>query len=223
MKNKILLVGGFNKTNALANSLISKGYSVTIINENYMNCMKLAENNNLKVIHGDGTKPYVLQDAEAYDNQIAIALTQYDEQNLVICQLCKKKFGIKKTVALVNDPKKTEFFYKMGIDSVVCAINTITGIIEQQAFINEIDTVLPLTQENISISEVSILASSPSVNKKIWEIDLPKEVIIGCILRGENSMIPKGDTKLLAGDIIIIISSKKNQSLAIKELSLIHI
>lgn len=96
MKNKILLVGGFNKTNALANSLISKGYSVTIINENYMNCMKLAENNNLKVIHGDGTKPYVLQDAEAYDNQIAIALTQYDEQNLVICQLCKKKFGIKK-------------------------------------------------------------------------------------------------------------------------------
>lgn len=217
MKNKILLVGGFNKTNALANSLISKGYSVTIINENYMNCMKLAENNNLKVIHGDGTKPYVLQDAEAYDNQIAIALTQYDEQNLVICQLCKKKFGIKKTVALVNDPKKTEFFYKMGIDSVVCAINTITGIIEQQAFINEIDTVLPLTQENISISEVSILASSPSVNKKIWEIDLPKEVIIGCILRGENSMIPKGDTKLLAGDIIIIISSKKNQSLAIKE------
>ncbi|WP_298127217.1 TrkA C-terminal domain-containing protein [uncultured Clostridium sp.] len=107
----------------------------------------------------------------------------------------------------------------MGIDSVVCAINTITGIIEQQAFINEIDTVLPLTQENISISEVSILASSPSVNKKIWEIDLPKEVIIGCILRGENSMIPKGDTKLLAGDIIIIISSKKNQSLAIKELT----
>ena len=219
MKNKILLVGGFNKTNALANSLISKGYSVTIINENYMNCMKLAENNNLKVIHGDGTKPYVLQDAEAYDNQIAIALTQYDEQNLVICQLCKKKFGIKKTVALVNNPKKTEFFYKMGIDSVVCAINTITGIIEQQAFINEIDTVLPLTQENIGISEVSILASSPSVNKKIWEIDLPKEVIIGCILRGENSMIPKGDTKLLAGDIIIIISSKKNQSLAIKELT----
>lgn len=219
MKNKILLVGGFNKTSALANSLISKGYLVTIINENYMNCMKLAENNQLKVIHGDGTKPYVLEDAEAYDNQIAIALTQYDEQNLVICQLCKKKFGIRKTVALVNDPKKTSFFYKMGIDSVVCALNTITGIIEQQAFIDKIATILPLTQGNISIVEVPILQSAPSVGKKIWEIDLPKEVIIGCILRGENSMVPRGDTELLAGDILIIISSKENQILAIKELT----
>lgn len=219
MKNNILLIGGFHKTNALANSLISKGYSVTIINDNYKNCMQLAENNKLRVIHGDGTKPYVLEDAEAYDNEIAIALTQYDEQNLVICQLCKKKFGIRKTVSLVNDPKKTNFFYKMGIDSVVCAISTITGIIEQQAFIDEIATVLPLTQGNISIAEVPILQSAPSVGKKIWEINLPKEVIIGCILRGENSMIPRGDTELLAGDILVLISSKRNQISAIKELT----
>ncbi|OYP07085.1 trk system potassium uptake protein TrkA [Lachnotalea glycerini] len=219
MKNKVLLVGGFHKATALANSLIHRGYLVTIINENYSDCMSLAENNKLKVIHGDGSKPYVLDDAEAYDNEIAIALTQHDEDNLVICQLCKKKFGIKKTVSLVNDPKKTDFFHNMGIDSVVCAINTITGIIEQQAFMDEMATVLPIGQGNLSIAEVPISQSAPSVDKKIWEIDLPKEVIIGCILRGENSMVPRGDTRLLAGDILVLISSKENQISAIRELT----
>ncbi|MDD3415530.1 MAG: NAD-binding protein [Lachnospiraceae bacterium] len=219
MKNKVLLVGGFHKATALANSLISRGYSVTIINENHMDCMSIAENSQIKVIHGDGSKPYVLEDAEAYENDIAIALTQQDEENLVICQLCKKKFGVGKTVSLVNDPKKTEFFYKMGIDSVVCAINTITGIIEQHAFLDEIATVLPIGQGNISIAEIPIPQSSPSVGKKIWEINLPKEVIIGCVLRGENTMVPRGDTRLLAGDVLVLISSKENQISAIKELT----
>jgi trk system potassium uptake protein TrkA len=220
MKNKVLLIGGFHKATALANSLICRGYSVTIINEDYKDCISLAENSELKVIHGDGSKPYVLEDAEAYEHDIAIALTQYDEENLVICQLCKKKFGVRKTVSLVNDPRKTELFHKMGIDSVVCAINTITGIIEQQAFLDEIATVLPIGGKgNISIAEVPIPQSAPSVGKKIWEINMPKEVIIGCILRGENSMVPRGDTRLLAGDILVLISSKENQISAIKELT----
>lgn len=219
MKNNVLLVGGFHEATSLANSLINRGYSVTIINENYSDCMSLAENNQLKVIHGDGSKPYVLDDAEAYVNQIAIALTQHDEDNLVICQLCKKKFNIKKTVSLVNDPQKADFFHKMGIDSVVCAINTITGIIEQLAFMDEMTTVLPIGQGNISIVEVTISQSAPSVGKKIWEIDLPEEVIIGCILRGESSMVPRGDTRLLTGDILVLISSKENQIPAIRELT----
>jgi trk system potassium uptake protein TrkA len=165
------------------------------------------------------TRTLVLEDAEANENEIAIALTQHDEENLVICQLCKKKFGIGKTVSLVNDPKKTDFFYKMGIDSVVCAINTITGIIEQHAFLEEIATVLPIGKGNISIAEIPIPQSAPSVGKKIWEINLPKEVIIGCVLRGENTMVPRGDTRLLAGDILVLISSKENQISAIKELT----
>lgn len=219
MKNKVLLIGGFHKATALANSLSNKGYAVTIINENYVDCVSLAENHEIKVIYGDGSKPYVLEDADAYENEIAIALTQHDEENLVICQLCKKKFGIGKTVALVNDPKKTDFFHRVGIDSVVCSISTITGIIEQQAFMEKIATVLPLGQGNISVVQVPITQSAPSIGKKIWEIDLPKEVIIGCILRGENSMIPRGDTRLLAGDVLVLISSKEKQISAIHELT----
>jgi trk system potassium uptake protein len=63
---------------------------------------------------------------------------------LIICELCKKKYNVKKTVALVNDPKKTDFFHQMGIDSVVCAVNAITNIIEQQVFLDGIASLIPI-------------------------------------------------------------------------------
>ena len=219
MKKRVLLIGSFNKARSLAGSLIKKGYHVTAINNNYQNCLILAEIDSLTVINGDGTKPFVLDEANAQNTDIAIALSQKDDDNLVICELCKKKFNVKKTVAIINDPKKSEFFYKMGIDSVVCSTSAITGIIEQQTFMDEIAISIPIGEGRISIAEVPITQTSPAVGKKLWEINLPKEVIVGCILRHEHNMIPRGDTRILAGDMLVLISSDKQETIAIKELT----
>jgi trk system potassium uptake protein TrkA len=219
MKTKVLLVGGRSKAKALATSLIKKGYQVTVINDTYEDCMKLAEIDGLTVINGDGTRPFVLEDASAGDADIAIALTSKDEANLVICELCKKRFHVKKTVALLTDPRKTDFFYKMGIDSVVCAITAITGIIEHQAFMGKIATLVPIGEGRVSIAEVPISGAAPAAGKKLWEINLPKQVVIGCILRGDTTMVPRGDTRILAGDMLVLISSYKQEIAAIKELT----
>ncbi|MDR3263966.1 MAG: NAD-binding protein [Clostridiales bacterium] len=216
---RALLIGSFNKARSLAVSLIKKGYAVTAINNNYRDCLILAEIDSLNVINGDGSIPFVLEEANATEADIAVALTQRDDDNLLICELCKKKFRVKKTVALVNDPKKTEFFYKMGIDSVVCAVNAITNIIEQQAFLDGIAALIPIGEARVSIAEVPITESAPVAGKRLKEINLPKEVIIGCILRGEKSMIPRGDTRILAGDMLVLISSDKQEMAAIKELT----
>ena len=219
MKKTVLLIGGRSKAKSLAISLLNKGYRVTVINDTYEDCLKLAEIDKLTVINGDGTKPFVLEDASAADADIAIAMASKDEDNLVICELCKKRFHVKKTVALVSDPKKTDFFYKMGIDSVVCAITAITNIIEQQAFMDEITNLVPIGEGRVSIAEVPIPGMAPVVGKKLWEINLPKEVIIGCILRGDTTVVPRGDTRVLAGDMLILISSGKQELAAIKELT----
>lgn len=219
MKNTAVIVGGFNKARSLAYSLIKKKYHVVAVNNNKENCEILAQIDHLTVIYGDGTKPYVLEDAEVTDADLVIALTPNDEENLVICELSKVRFHGKRTVSLVNDAKKTDFFYRMGIDSVVCAVNAITNIIEQQTFLDGIATILPSGESRISIAEVPIPENAPSVGKKLFEINLPDEVIIGCILRGERSMIPKGDTQLLKGDMLILISSDQKEMQAIKELT----
>lgn len=219
MKTRIFLIGGFQKTKFLAKSLLKKGYHVTAINKDTEKCVAMAEIENLTVFNGDGTKTFVLEDADAYNADIAIALTEYDADNLVICELCKKKFHIKKTVALISDPKKTEFFYRMGIDSVVCAITAVANIIEQQTFLDEMATLVPIGEGRVSIAQIPIAATAPAVGKKLWEINLPKGVIVGCVLRGEQSIVPQGDTRILTGDVLVLISSNKQQMAAIKELT----
>lgn len=208
----VLLIGGRSKAKALAISLLKQGYRVTIINSNYEDCMKLAEINGLNVIHGDGTKPYILDEAGAQNCDIAIALTSKDADNLVACQLCKRQFNVKKTVSLVGDPNKTAFFYQMGVDSVVCAVSALTGIIQQQAFIEEMSNIIPVGEGRVQIVETRILGESPIAGKKLWEITLPKDCIVGCILRGDSFLIPRGDTRILAGDTLVVITSN-NQNL----------
>lgn len=211
-KEKVLLIGGRSKAKAMAISLLKQGYKVTVINSNHDDCIKLAEIKDLNVILGDGTKPYILDEAGASDCDIAIALTSKDADNLVACQLCKKHFNVKKTVSLVIDPNKTAFFYQMGVDSVVCAVSALTGIIQQQAFIDEMSNIIPVGEGRVQIVEVRIFGESPIADKKLWEVSLPKECIVGCVLRGDSYLIPRGDTRILAGDTLVVITGS-NQDL----------
>jgi len=106
MKKSIVIIGGRKKAKILAKSILQKRYEVTVINESYEDCLSLSEVDGISVVQGDGTKPYVLEDANIRNADIAIAMTSNDEDNLMICQLCKALFSIRKTVAVVSDPKK---------------------------------------------------------------------------------------------------------------------
>ena len=219
MKKKVLLIGGLTKAKSLALSLLKKGYQVTVVNKSYEDAMMLAEIKGITVINGDGTKPYILDEAGAADCDISIALTSKDEDNLVASELCKNKFHIPKTVSLVADPKKTDFFRQTGVDSVVCAISAVTSIIEQQAFIDEMANIIPIGEGRVQIVEVPIPGESPTAGKKLWEITLPKEVIIGCILRGDTTLIPRGDTRIMGGDTLLMISGSGQEMAAINALT----
>ena len=218
-KKSILIVGGFHEARSLAHSLLEKDYRVTVVNKNYEDCEKLAEMNRLNVIYGDGSKKFILEDANAASCQVAIALTGSDEANLIICEMCKKFFHVEKTVSLLNDPSKTEFFYQMGIDRVVCALNMITNIMEENALMDEMMKMIPLEEGRFHIAETAVLHNSALIGKKLWELNLPKEIIIGCILRGDQSLIPRGDTSIKEGDILLMITSDKQKLNAVKELT----
>lgn len=203
---KVLLIGGKSKAASMAASLLEQGYRVTAINASHEDCLHLADIKGLDVICGNGTKPHTLDEAGAGDFDIAIALTGKDTDNLVACQLCKKQYKIPKTVSLVGDPNKTAFFYQMGVDSVVCAVSAVTGIIQQQALIDEMTNIVPIGKGRVQIIEVQITGESPVEGKKLWEITLPKESIVGCILRGDTTLIPRGDTRILAGDTLVVLA-----------------
>lgn len=218
MKMNILLVGGRDMAATLSRSLIAQKHQVTAINQNEKDCVYLAGIKGLHVIHGDGSKPFILEEADAAQMDIAIALTPKDDDNLVICELCKKRFGVPKTVSVIRNGENTAFFRKMGIDSVVCATNTISGIIQQLAFMNDMATLTPVGDGRLSIAEVKVADMAPSVGKKLWELALPKDVIVGCILRQEQTIIPRGDTCILAGDTLVLLCAAHQELEAVRAL-----
>lgn len=213
---KILIVGGYSKARSLALSLLEKGCRVTAINRDRNDAENLAEIKGLEVILGDGTKKYVLEDANSGDKDMAFILTDSDEDNLIISEMCKDFFGVKKTICLLKDPSKTSFFYSMGVDRVVCPMNIVTTLMEEEAIFSEMSRMVSTDEGRIAMAEIPLLRGSELVGKKLWELNLNKDIIIGCILRGDQNLIPRGDTTLKEGDVMITISSDREKLVKFK-------
>lgn len=219
MKRKCLIAGGYRKAESLARSLLKKGYEVTAVNRSPEHCRQLAEISGLTVFEGDASKPFVLEDAGAENQDLVIALTPRDADNLVLCQLCKKQFHVRKVVSLVSSPERIDFFYRMGIDSVVCALSTITSIVEQQAYLEEFTTLLPLGKGDLRISELRLPEGAPVIGRSLSEIQLNRDVIIATILRQDQHLVPHGDTRLCAQDVLILIAAVDQEQNAVRRLT----
>ena len=92
---------------------------------------------------------------------IVVAVTGDDEDNIVICQLARERYGVEKVIARVNDPRNQEHFDLLGISPTVCATATIMALIEHEVPEHELVHLLELRKENLEIVEVQIDKSSP--------------------------------------------------------------
>lgn len=212
----ILIVGGWKKADFLLKSLLSKKHKVTVIHDNYDYCKFLSRTHDAPVICGDGSKPYILEEANIRNSDIVIAMTPRDSDNLVICQLAKKIYGTKRTFATVSNPKNVNVFRKLGIDTVISATNVVAGIIEQIATVSEISNYMPLEEGKIGVLEIIVKENYPICDKNLMDIKFSEQAIIGCIIRGVNCIIPKGKTKILVEDKLIILSPPDVQKDVIK-------
>lgn len=216
MSKKIFIIGGKTQARSLAESLLMKKYDVTVVNNDENFCQRVAEMEGINVIYGDGSRVDVLEDADINQCDVAIAMNDHDADNLVVCQLCKKIFGVKKTVAMVSDANRTTLFYQMGVDSVICATSAITSLLEQQTIADEVNHVIPVTEGRIRISELLVAENSEMVGKKLVDINLPKEAIIGCVIRDNENIIPRGDTIIKANDMLLLLASAACEEKAIR-------
>lgn len=215
----ILIVGGRKKADFLVKSLLEKKHKIMVINDNYDFCKTLARNYGIPVIFGDGSEPKTLEEANIKNYDIVIALTPKDEDNLVVCQLSKKEFFIKKSLSLVRNPRNVDIFKKFGVDTVISSTYVASSIIEQMATVKEIENYIPLDNGQVGLMEIFIKEQHFVANKVISNIDFPKEAIIVCIIRGLQTIIPKGNTRIIPEDKLVILSSPELQNKIINFIS----
>lgn len=200
----IVIVGGSQLGKLLAKKLKENKHQVCIIDKSREVCEKIAEElKNVFIICGDASFPNILKEAKLEKADVLVSITSSDEDNIIICNLAKELFGIKRTVAKVNDPRHLPLYRYMGVDVPVDSTSIIARIVEEEASFFDVMNLLSIKKGRLSIVRVDIPSTSPIVNKKVRDIKLPQDAVLVSILRGTRIIVPKGNTLILADDEVI--------------------
>jgi trk system potassium uptake protein len=203
----ILIAGGGKVGANLARVLLAQGkHEVTLIEQRHDRFERLEHEFEHQVLLGDATEIFVLERAGiARPPDIVAALTGDDEDNLIICQLSKEKYGVQKVIARVNDPRNQAHFDLLGISPTVSATRGLMALIEHEVPEHDLVHLLELRKENLEIVEVQIDNGAPAAGKTVEKLDLPEGSRLISIMRNGRSEIAVGSTELQPGDQVLAI------------------
>jgi len=213
----VIIVGGGNVGYYLAEKLSENHYVVLIEKEQKLS-EKIASKINCLVINGDGCDPEVLKNAGIKKADCLAAVTGSDEDNLVICQIAKEIFNVKRVVARVNNPKNEKTFYQLGVDVAVSGTSLIAKIIEEEVNWEDFITLFTFKKGRLSILRIDLPENAPIINKKLNEIQLPEDSVIVAVIRGDELFIPRIDFVFKKEDEIIAITKVENEASLINAL-----
>ena len=203
----ILIAGGGKIGANLARVLLGDGkHEVTLIEQRRDRFERLEHEFEHQVLLGDATEIYVLERAGvARPPDIVAALTGDDEDNLIVSQLAKEKYGVPKVIARVNDPRNQAHFDLLGISPTVSATRGLMALIEHEVPEHDLVHLLELRKENLEIVEVQIDDGAPAAGKTVEKLDLPEGSRLISIMRNGRSEIAVGATELQPGDQVLAI------------------
>lgn len=204
---KAIIVGGGKVGFYLAKTLLEHEYEVTIIEREKEQSHYCANHLEAEVACGDGTSVETLSSCGVEKADCVIAVTGRDECNLITCQVAKKAFGVRKTIAKVNNPKNADVMKQLGVDIVVSATDNIIQLLEHEVDFSAMKKLLSIDEEfdDASLVEITLPENYVYDGKKLAELSLPEQCNIACINRGGRTIIPRGATILLSGDVVLVV------------------
>jgi trk system potassium uptake protein len=208
----IIIVGVGKVGYHLGKLLMAEGHEVMLIEKDRSKVNTLSLEFHDSIVGGDGSMVEVLKEAGANRAGVVVAATGNDEDNLVICQITKLLFIRPRTIARVNNPMNEELFAGLGVDASVSATKVIDALIEEQ--VKAGDMVIPLLTlkaGDVEIVQVEVSRSSPIANKKIKDLSLPSGSIFIAMIRGEEMIIPGGETEFRAEDKVIALVKRTSE------------
>ncbi|GBC62171.1 Trk system potassium transporter TrkA [Desulfonema ishimotonii] len=206
---RVLIVGGGRIGSRLAQRLESLPVQVKIIEKNPKKCDRLAEQLNKPVVLcGDGSDQDLLREENVQDTDVVITLTG-DEETNILSSLLAKRLGAKKTITQISKFSYFPLMLTIGIEQVVdprlSAINTILQHIRR----GKVLSAMSIKGEEAEVLEAIALETSDIVGKPLKNISFPKGMLVTTILRGEEVIIPSGESIVEPGDRIIIFGRRE--------------
>ena len=189
----------------LARELIAKEREVTLIESDHARYRVVEEELEHAVQYGDATELWVLERAGIQRADLVIAVTGDDEDNILICQMAKEKYGVQRIVARVNNPRNLQHFRLLDVQPAVSATDLILRLIEHEVPRYGLVHLLALEEERLEIIELEVSGDAPTVGERVADIALPEGALIISVLRGGSGFVPKHDTMIEAGDEVLLV------------------
>lgn len=209
---RAIIVGGGKVGYYILKTLREGQYEVSLIERSQDVCTRIAEEVDAVILCGDGTDPDVLTDADIANVDMVAAVTGKDEENLVICQIAKLKFGVRKTIARVNNPKNMPLFKELGVDRTVCSTEVIANLIEWELEEHRINIVQAIDVGGLMLAEASLDEKNFWVGHGVEAVRIPASCQVVALIRDGNAVLPITGAKIVAGDKLLMLASMQEKS-----------
>jgi trk system potassium uptake protein TrkA len=211
----VMIIGASRIGYYLCGMLLDMGVHVRLIDHDERRCEKISEDfPQILVIHADGSDQNIL-DAEGIDVMDAfVALTNIDEENLLIGMYASKK-GVPKVIAKMNRLNYLDLIEESAIDSVVSPKNiTAYQIVQyvramENAIGSQVKTLYRIAEGQAEIVEFSAGVHTLHLGEKLSDIQTRPDVLIAAIVRGRQLIIPRGNDYIQANDSVVVITTQK--------------
>lgn len=215
----VLIVGGSRTAFYLAKRLSAAGMNVKLIEQNYEKAARLEETlDNVTIICGDGTDHELLSTERISDFDACVALTQIDEENVILSMYADSK-GVEKTVSKVNRLALVKMMSKLHSGSSMVIPKQITAgtILRYVRAVSNVDgsemkTLYQILDGKAEAMEFIASESCKLNGIALKNLNLKPNIIIACVSRGNTVLIPDGNTEIAKGDSVIVITA--GQSIA---------
>ena len=218
ISSKILIIGGGNIGFNLAKNIEETFESarIKIIEKNKQRAEFIAnELNNSIIINGDALDEDVLAEANLDEIETVMALTNDDEDNLMISVLVEKFSKNKKTIALTNKSNYSLLQSSLKIDDLIDPRMSTVSSILKHVHKGTIETAYSILNGEYEVIEAEIIETSELINKELKNTNLPDEMRIGAILRGDDIIIPRSNFIFQKDDKVVFLA--KNDQIEVVE------
>src|SRR6266702_2165245 len=179
-----IIAGGGKVGFFLARELIEHGHEVLIIENSSERAEFIANELGNVVLRGNADEASTLAEAGAERADVVIAVTGDDPRNLVLLQVAKRRFGARRTVARINDPRNESLFRMLGIDATVNATQVMLSVLEQEIPHANLVPLLRLRTTDVGVVVALVADGSRVAGLPLREIDLPPESTLAVVIRG---------------------------------------
>ena len=213
---KIVIAGGNSNAEFIISMFKDKKNQLIVINPNRTVAQRIVSRCKIKVYEGDPWRRTVLEDADAFDADIFLALCARDTDNYASCLMAKNVFNARKVICVVDDPRNVDLYKKLGLDVVISSTYLLAQSISNESAMQSLTKTLTLDDNKIQVVESVVFSNHAVCFKSIKDIRFPKYASIAAIYRNDAIIIPNGLVTLRPKDTLMMVTASGNAERLLK-------